>query len=86
MALSESRAGAGRLTADVIIIGFGPVGKLLALRLGRRGHAVVVVEREPGRYPLPRAVTHCSDFARILQSVGLSPDTIPEITQPYDDA
>jgi 3-(3-hydroxy-phenyl)propionate hydroxylase len=75
----------GRLTADVAVIGFGPVGKLLALRLGRRGHAVVVVERERGRYPLPRAVTHCSDFARILQSVGLSPDTIPEITQPYDD-
>jgi 2-polyprenyl-6-methoxyphenol hydroxylase-like FAD-dependent oxidoreductase len=73
------------LTADVAIIGFGPVGKLLALHLGRRGHSVVVAEREQGRYPLPRAVTHCSDFARILQSVGLSPDTIPDITLPYDD-
>lgn len=73
------------LTADVAIIGFGPVGKLLALRLGQRGHSVVIVEREQGRYPLPRAVTHCSDFARILQSVGLSPDTIPDITVPYDD-
>jgi 3-(3-hydroxy-phenyl)propionate hydroxylase len=30
-------------------------------------------------------VTHCSDFARILQSVGLAPDKIPDITQPYDD-
>ena len=61
------------------------MGKLLALSLGRQGHSVVVVERAPARYPLPRAVTHCSDFARILQSVGLGPDAIPEITQPYDD-
>lgn len=72
-------------TADVTIVGFGPVGKLLALMLGRRGHSVVVVDRNETGYPLPRAVTHCSDFARILQSVGLSPDRIPDITQPYDD-
>ncbi len=72
-------------TADVAIIGYGPVGKLLAIMLGRRGHQVVVVDRNQAGYPLPRAVTHCSDFARILQSVGLAPDTIPEITQPYDD-
>ncbi|MCZ9341496.1 bifunctional 3-(3-hydroxy-phenyl)propionate/3-hydroxycinnamic acid hydroxylase, partial [Streptomyces sp. TRM76130] len=50
-----------------------------------RGHSVLVVDRNEAGYPLPRAVTHCSDFARILQSVGLSPDRIPEITQPYDD-
>ncbi len=83
--LNELRRPGDALTADVAIIGFGPVGKLLAIHLGRRGHTVVAVERELGGYPLPRAVTHCSDFARILQSVGLSPATIPEITQPYDD-
>ena len=70
---------------DVLIVGFGPVGKLLAIQLGRRGHDVLVIDREQAGYPLPRAVTHDSDFARILQSVGLSPDTIPAITQPYDD-
>lgn len=73
------------VTADALVVGFGPVGKLLAIQLGRRGHAVTVVDRQQTGYPLPRAVTHCSDFARILQSVGLAPDTIPEITQPYDD-
>jgi 3-(3-hydroxy-phenyl)propionate hydroxylase len=73
------------VTADVLVVGFGPVGKLLAIQLGRRGHDVLVIDREQSAYPLPRAVTHCSDFARILQSVGLAPDTIPEITQPYDD-
>ena len=73
------------LTAEVAIVGFGPVGKLLAIQLGQRGHDVVVVDRQLSAYPLPRAVTHCSDFARILQSVGLAPDEIPDITQPYDD-
>lgn len=72
-------------TADVTIVGFGPVGKLLAIMLGRRGHSVLVLDRNQAGYPLPRAVTHCSDFARILQSVGLAPDRIPAITQPYDD-
>jgi 3-(3-hydroxy-phenyl)propionate hydroxylase len=71
--------------ADVLIVGFGPVGKLLAIQLGRRGHAVTVIDRQQTGYPLPRAVTHDSDFARILQSVGLPPDTIPTITEPYDD-
>src|SRR6478672_385076 len=73
------------IRADVTIVGFGPVGKLLALQLGRRGHRVLVVDRKEAGYPLPRAVTHCSDFARILQSVGLSPDSIPDVTEPYDD-
>ena len=72
-------------SADVVIVGFGPVGKLLAVQLGRRGHDVLVVDRQQSGYPLPRAVTHCSDFARILQSVGLPPDQIPHITEPYDD-
>ena len=73
------------MTTEVVIVGFGPVGKLLAVQLGRRGHSVIVVDRNEASYPLPRAVTHCSDAARILQSVGLSPDKIPHITEPYDD-
>ncbi|MDJ0334392.1 bifunctional 3-(3-hydroxy-phenyl)propionate/3-hydroxycinnamic acid hydroxylase [Salinibacterium sp. G-O1] len=70
---------------DVMIVGLGPVGKLLAIHLGRAGHRVIVADRKTEGYPLPRAVTHDFEFARILQSIGLSPDTIPEITEPYDD-
>ncbi|WP_246284636.1 bifunctional 3-(3-hydroxy-phenyl)propionate/3-hydroxycinnamic acid hydroxylase MhpA [Gordonia asplenii] len=73
------------MTTEVLIVGFGPVGKLLAIKLGRQGHTVIVIDRNAAAYPLPRAVTHCSDFARILQSVGLAPDTIGHITEPYDD-
>jgi len=31
------------LQADVAIVGYGPVGRLLALLLGRQGKSVVVV-------------------------------------------
>ncbi|GAA1877034.1 bifunctional 3-(3-hydroxy-phenyl)propionate/3-hydroxycinnamic acid hydroxylase [Pseudonocardia ailaonensis] len=83
--MDPSRTAARRLRTDVAVVGFGPVGKLLAIQLGSRGHQVVVVDRNEVDYRLPRAVTHCSDFARILQSVGLAPDTIGHITEPYDD-
>lgn len=84
-AMNTSHATSLRMTTEVLIVGFGPVGKLLAIKLGQQGHTVVVIDRNAAAYPLPRAVTHCSDFARILQSVGLAPDTIPHITEPYDD-
>ena len=74
-----------RLTADVAVVGYGPVGRLLALLLGRSGRRVVVVERQPKAYPLPRAVHFDDEIGRIFQSVGLPPDSQPDIVGPYDD-
>lgn len=71
--------------ADVLVVGCGPVGKIIALRLARAGHSVVIVEKQPATYPLPRAVTHDAEVGRILQSVGLPPSAMPDITEPYDD-
>ena len=65
-----------RLTADVAVVGYGPVGRLLALLLGRsgrgggRGGAAA-----PKAYPLPRAVHFDDEIGRIFQSVGLPPDS-----------
>lgn len=74
-----------QLDADVVIVGFGPVGKMLSVQLAQSGHRVLVIDRQASGYPLPRAVTHDSEVARILQSVGLAPDMIPDVTEPYDD-
>lgn len=76
---------AGRLNADVAIVGYGPVGRMLALLLGTRGKRVVVVERQPNAYPLPRAVHFDDEISRILQSVGVPPDSLPDVISPYDD-
>lgn len=72
-------------TFDVIIIGGGPVGKMAALMLGRQGHSVLVCERKEQPYPLPRAVAHDAEIARIFQSVGMPVDGMPEAVEPYDD-
>lgn len=58
--------------ADVAIVGYGPVGQLLAILLGQRGHRVEVIERWPEPYPLPRAVHFDHEVGRILQSAGVA--------------
>jgi 3-(3-hydroxy-phenyl)propionate hydroxylase len=58
--------------ADVVIVGYGPVGQALAAMLGRAGHRVVVFERFQEIYRLPRAVHLDHEIMRLLQSLGLS--------------
>ncbi|GAB3299569.1 bifunctional 3-(3-hydroxy-phenyl)propionate/3-hydroxycinnamic acid hydroxylase [Epidermidibacterium keratini] len=68
---------------DVVIVGMGPVGRMAALAMGRRGHRVLVVDRKMADYPLPRAVAHDDEIARILQNIGLPVDQSPETTFAY---
>lgn len=72
-------------TLDVVVIGMGPVGKMAALLLARAGHLVLVTERKERGYPLPRAVAHDAEVARILQNAGLPVDSMPDAVEPYDD-
>lgn len=71
-------------TYDVAIVGYGPVGQLLSILLGQRGYRVVVLERWPAAYPLPRAVHFDHEIARVLQSVDLRSDR-DAVIEPYDD-
>ncbi|MBM3646278.1 MAG: bifunctional 3-(3-hydroxy-phenyl)propionate/3-hydroxycinnamic acid hydroxylase [Alphaproteobacteria bacterium] len=61
----------GRATADVAIVGCGPVGALLANLLGQAGIAVEVYDRERDVYPLPRAVHFDGEVMRIFQMARL---------------
>ncbi|MEM7077136.1 MAG: bifunctional 3-(3-hydroxy-phenyl)propionate/3-hydroxycinnamic acid hydroxylase [Pseudomonadota bacterium] len=68
---------AGRLSMidhDVIIVGLGPVGALLANFLGQRGHQVVVLERDHDLHDLPRAVHFDGEVMRAFQNAGLATD------------
>ncbi|MEU3574630.1 bifunctional 3-(3-hydroxy-phenyl)propionate/3-hydroxycinnamic acid hydroxylase [Kitasatospora sp. NPDC036755] len=72
-------------TADVLIVGYGPVGQVLAIQLAQRGWQVTVVERWPEPYRLPRAVAFDGEAARILAAVGISDsfDRIGESSRDY---
>lgn len=54
---------------DVAIVGYGPTGMSAAALLGQAGHRVIVVERWPSLYGLPRLTHIDDDTARTLQEI-----------------
>jgi 3-(3-hydroxy-phenyl)propionate hydroxylase len=57
---------------DVAIVGYGPVGQVVAALLGRAGHRVAAFERFQEIYRLPRAVHLDHEIMRLLQALGLA--------------
>jgi 3-(3-hydroxy-phenyl)propionate hydroxylase len=55
---------------DVIVVGYGPTGMVLASLLGERGHRVAVVERWPGLYGKPRLTHIDGETARLVSLAG----------------
>lgn len=53
---------------DVAVVGYGPTGLVAASLLGGMGHRVVVVERYPSLYGLPRLTHIDGETARIVQA------------------
>ncbi len=68
---------------DVVVVGAGPVGTVLAILLAQRGRSVTLLERWPQPYPLPRAVHFDHETGRILQACGLG-DQLEAIIEPGD--
>ena len=60
------------MKADVVIIGYGPVGAMLANLLGLQGISTLVLERAAEIYDLPRAVHFDDEVMRLLQTVDLA--------------
>lgn len=55
---------------DVIVVGHGPTGLTASSLLARLGHRVMVFERWPNLYGLPRLVNLDAEAARIVQAAG----------------
>ena len=62
---------------DVCIIGYGPVGAVLANLLGMSGLRVAVLEREASVYHFPRAVALDGEGMRLVQTLGLAEQLLP---------
>ncbi|MFA4926894.1 MAG: bifunctional 3-(3-hydroxy-phenyl)propionate/3-hydroxycinnamic acid hydroxylase [Patulibacter sp.] len=61
---------------DVLVVGAGPVGALLACLLGDLGVSVVVVEQAQATYDLPRAAVIDDEVLRIFQTVGVDAEVL----------
>ena len=68
-------------TASVLIVGAGPAGLTLANLLGTEGVETVLVERNPGCVPEPRAVALDGESMRTLQAAGLAATVSETIKQ-----
>ncbi|GAB2802375.1 bifunctional 3-(3-hydroxy-phenyl)propionate/3-hydroxycinnamic acid hydroxylase MhpA [Streptomyces daliensis] len=72
---------ADAVDADVLIVGYGPVGQTLAALLGASGHRVLVCERRAGHYETPRAGHFDHEIMRVFQSLGIA-DEVRRIAEP----
>ncbi|WLH14786.1 bifunctional 3-(3-hydroxy-phenyl)propionate/3-hydroxycinnamic acid hydroxylase [Pseudomonas hefeiensis] len=61
---------------DIAIIGYGPTGLVAASMLGRAGYKVLVIERWPTPYGLPRLSHIDGETARIIQASGNIEDAL----------
>jgi 3-(3-hydroxy-phenyl)propionate hydroxylase len=62
---------------DVVVVGLGPVGTVLAGLLGRRGLTVTVLERTATVFPLPRAAHIDHTGLRAVQELGCLDEVLP---------
>jgi 2-polyprenyl-6-methoxyphenol hydroxylase-like FAD-dependent oxidoreductase len=61
---------------DVVIVGAGPVGLLVALGLARQGIEVTLIEAEPGIMTSPRAAIYFPVTLELLERLGVVEDCL----------
>ena len=71
------------LRADVLIVGAGPVGLMLANLLAGHGVRTLVIERNQATVREPRAVTLDDESLRTLQSAGLADAVVRDLVLGY---
>jgi 3-(3-hydroxy-phenyl)propionate hydroxylase len=77
----QAAAVPGRISCDIAIVGYGPVGMVLSGLLAKRGFDVVVVERHHELYPLARAGHYDGETMRVFQELGVA-DQVELAAQP----
>jgi len=67
----------------VLIVGAGPVGLLLAHLLGNEATPTLLVERNPGCVPEPRAISIDGESLRSLQAAGVVDQVLPDLIEGF---
>ena len=83
MSAAGTAAGPAATDVDVAVVGAGPVGLTLAVLLGQLGRSVVVLERWPAPYRLPRAVHFDDEVGRLFQSCGIG-EEVRAVSEPAE--
>ncbi len=83
-AQAEAKTTEDGYDADVLVVGLGPAGVVLAALLARQGLSVIGVDRAADIHPLPRAVHFDSEIMRIFQDLGLADTLKPHILEAPD--
>lgn len=68
-------------SAEVVIVGLGPVGAIAANMAGAAGFDTLVIDRDLVPFALPRAIVFDAEIMRIFDSIGLA-DELAQITRP----
>lgn len=69
-------------SADVLVVGYGPVGATIACLLGGYGVRTVVVDKAPDILMMPRAIGMDNEAQRTLQQAGLEDGAFPKLAVP----
>nr|WP_187284636.1 bifunctional 3-(3-hydroxy-phenyl)propionate/3-hydroxycinnamic acid hydroxylase [Streptomyces sp. uw30] len=62
---------------DVVIVGYGPVGAMMANLLGQAGIRTIVLERDVKPHTMPRAGATDDEVIRVFQAAGLVDQLLP---------
>ncbi|NGY05922.1 bifunctional 3-(3-hydroxy-phenyl)propionate/3-hydroxycinnamic acid hydroxylase [Solimonas terrae] len=68
---------------DVLVVGYGPVGAMVACFLGRYGIRAMIVDKAQSVLRAPRAIALDNEALRIVEMAGVSTDAFDKVVIPF---
>lgn len=68
---------------DILVVGLGPVGAMVANLLARHGVSVIAIDKAPDIYMAPRAIALDNEALRILQQAGVGERDFETVAIPH---
>jgi len=68
---------------DILLVGLGPVGAVIAILLGRQGVRALAIDKSPDIFLAPRAIALDNEALRVLQMAGVDESELDMIAIPH---